>query len=136
MKRTLIALVLMHTTLFGFDIEVKVDNIENQKGKMYIGLFNKAKGFREVSKTFKQTSMQIDAKSLHYTFRDLPQGTYAISVFHDENNNGALDTNLIGIPKENYGFSNNIRHLMRATSFDEAKFVLKKNTQLTINVGE
>ena len=136
MKKTIMLLLLMHTTLFGFDIEVKITHIENKKGKMYIGLYDKAKGFREISKTFKKAIVPIDSKSLVHTFHNIPKGIYAISVFHDENNNRKLDTNFLGIPKENYGFSHNIKHLMRATNFNEAKFILKKNVKFIINIGE
>ena len=136
MKKIITLLLLAHTTLFSFNIEVKITHIENTKGKMYIGLYNKVKGFREITKTFKKIIVPIDSKSLVQTFHDVPKGTYAISVFHDENNNAKLDTNLIGIPKENYGFSHNVKHLMRATNFNEAKFILNKNAKFIINIGE
>lgn len=56
-------------------------------------------------------------------FADLAPGNYAISVMHDENGNGKLDSNILGIPKEAYGFSNNPR-VMRKPTYDEAKFEL------------
>jgi len=136
MKKVITLLLLAHTALFSFDIEVKITHIENTKGKMYIGLYNKAKGFRDTTKTFKKAIVPIDSKNLVQTFHNVTKGTYAISVFHDENNNGKLDTNLLGIPKENYGFSHNVKHLMRAANFNEAKFVLNKNAKFIINIGE
>lgn len=56
-------------------------------------------------------------------FANLAPGNYAISVMHDENGNGKLDSNILGIPKEAYGFSNNPR-VMRKPTYDEAKFEL------------
>jgi uncharacterized protein (DUF2141 family) len=54
---------------------------------------------------------------------DLPAGEYAVQVLHDENDNGKLDTNFMGMPTEGYGFSNNPQ-VMRRAHFDEAKFPL------------
>jgi uncharacterized protein (DUF2141 family) len=55
-------------------------------------------------------------------FEDIPPGTYAIAVVHDENMNGKLDANRLGIPSEGYGFSNGARALLSAPSFSAASF--------------
>ena len=55
-------------------------------------------------------------------FLDIPPGTYALAVIHDENMNGKLDTNWLGIPKEGYGFSNDAKALLSAPSFSAASF--------------
>jgi len=55
-------------------------------------------------------------------FEDIPPGTYALAVIHDENMNGKLDTNWLGIPKEGYGFSNDVKALLGAPSFSAASF--------------
>lgn len=57
------------------------------------------------------------------TFDGLSPGRYAVMVIHDENGNGQLDTNLVGMPVEGYGFSNNPQ-VMRKPTFDEAAFAL------------
>jgi uncharacterized protein (DUF2141 family) len=54
-------------------------------------------------------------------FGDLPAGTYAVMVLHDENDNRKMDTGVMGIPSEAYGFSNN-PHVMRKPYFSETKF--------------
>ena len=56
------------------------------------------------------------------SFADLPAGTYALACFHDENGNGKLDTNWIGIPKEGMVASNNAKGRMGPPKFDDAKF--------------
>ncbi len=56
-------------------------------------------------------------------FEGLQPGTYAVRLMHDENDNGKLDRNLVGMPTEGYGFSNNPR-VMRAATFEEASFEL------------
>ena len=55
-------------------------------------------------------------------FADIPPGTYALAVIHDENSNGKLDTNWLGIPTEGYGFSNDAKALLGAPSFAAASF--------------
>jgi uncharacterized protein (DUF2141 family) len=67
--------------------------------------------------------------SAQVTFKDLPQGTFAVSVLHDENGNGKMDKNFVGMPKEGYGASNNPKKKKRAPTFDEAKFSLNSTGQ-------
>ena len=55
-------------------------------------------------------------------FEGIPAGTYALVVLHDENMNGKVDTNWIGIPKEGYGFSNDAKASFSAPSFKDASF--------------
>lgn len=57
-------------------------------------------------------------------FERVPPGRFAVSLIHDENENGRMDTNFLGIPKETYGFSNNPSVMMRAPRFDEAAFTV------------
>ena len=57
-------------------------------------------------------------------FDSVESGSYAISVFFDENSSGLLDTNLVGMPDERYGFSNNARGIFGPPSFTEANFVV------------
>lgn len=69
------------------------------------------------------------------TFEEIPPGTYAIGVIHDENMNGELDTNLLGVPKEGYGFSNDARALLGAPTFAAASFPYDgRNLELTIEL--
>ena len=58
------------------------------------------------------------------TFEGVPFGTYALKVFHDENDNGKLDTNFVGMPKEAFGFSNDAMGRFGPPDFDAASFEL------------
>lgn len=62
-------------------------------------------------------------------FTNLPEGVYAVSVFHDENMNQKLDKNFMGIPKEGYGASNNPKKKMGPPDFEETKFQLSGQAQ-------
>ena len=69
-------------------------------------------------------------------FEDIPPGTYAMAVVHDENMNGKLDTNWMGIPTEGYGFSNDAKALLGAASFSAASFLYDgRNIDLTMRLN-
>jgi uncharacterized protein (DUF2141 family) len=113
-------------------LTVRVSGARNTKGKIGVTLFQNVQGFPDdSSKAIRQESVEIDPKTMsaQVTFKDLPQGVYAVSVLHDENSNGKMDKNLVGIPKEGYGASNNPKKKRRAPTFDEAKFSLNAPEQ-------
>jgi uncharacterized protein (DUF2141 family) len=113
-------------------LTVRVTGARNTKGKIGVTLFQDARGFPDdPSKAFRQQAVEIDPKTMsaEVVFKDLPQGTFAASVLHDENGNGKMDKNFVGIPKEGYGASNNPKKKKRAPTFDEAKFSLNSAVQ-------
>ncbi|MFN3301349.1 MAG: DUF2141 domain-containing protein [Sediminibacterium sp.] len=68
-------------------------------------------------------------------FNNIPKGKYAIAVFLDENDNYELDRNIFGIPKEKYGFSNNVLPALRPATFEESAFeVNQMETTIHINL--
>ena len=113
-------------------LTVRVTGARNTKGKIGVTLFQDAQGFPDdTSKAVRQQSVEIDSntRSAQVTFKDVPQGTFAVSVLHDENGNGKMDKNFVGMPKEGYGASNNPKKKKRAPTFDEAKFSLNSSEQ-------
>jgi uncharacterized protein (DUF2141 family) len=121
--------------MMAMDISVEVTDIEKRGGQLYVGLYDKKEGFRDISKTYKKSIVNLDSSSIKIVFENIPNGIYAISVFHDENENGKLDKNFFGIPTEGYGFSNNIRPILRGASFEESKFELDIDRNITIKIG-
>ena len=108
-------------------LTVSVTGARNDKGKIGVTLFKSEDGFpSDISKAMFRQSVDIDPHSLgaKVVLKDVPIGTYAVAVLHDENGNGKMDKNLLGIPKEGYGASNNPPKKMRPPTFDEAKFSL------------
>lgn len=79
--------------------------------------------------------VDANAKIVTLTFKNIPNGVYAISLFHDENLNKKLDKNFLGIPQEGYAFSNNVHHALRAAEFSEANFSLNGNQKIAIKMG-
>ena len=82
------------------------------------------------------TAFRIDVKdtSLSIPCQGLPAGTYAISLFQDENGNGKLDTAVFGIPTEKYGFSNDAQGVMGLPSYDKCSFTFSGDTTLVIHL--
>ncbi len=104
-------------------IEVEVINFDSNKGKAFIGLYNAENSFLE--NEFKGEKVEIINKKAVLIFKDIPDGTYAVSVFHDEDGNGKLSTNFLGIPKESYGASNNAKGTFGPPKWQNAKFEVR-----------
>lgn len=115
------------------NLAVTIEGIHSNAGEVLIGVYDNADGFKSAidssatkSALLPQT-WRIDGAALRATvgsqriiFTQLPPGRYAVIAFHDENDNGLLDANALGVPTEGYGFSNNAHGFLGAPSFDEA----------------
>lgn len=118
----LFGLMLLLNISFAFaqeSIRIEVSNIKNTKGNVLVGLFDKDERF--LKETFKDQTVKINGEKVEIIFSNVPPGEYAISVIHDENENGELDSNSIGIPKEGFGFGNDAMGMFGPPSFDKAK---------------
>lgn len=102
---------------------MQILNIRNSTGTVACALFESPVGFPTEFLRSATNVMVIKVRhtQARCTFEDIPPGTYAIGVIHDENMNGKLDTKL-GIPTEGYGFSNDARELFGPPSFPAASF--------------
>lgn len=112
-------------------LTVIITNIESNDGNIMIAVLNDAeKGFMtEDFYTYRIVKAQKGSVTVKF---DLPVGTYGVSVFHDENNNKELDANFMHIPKEPYGFSNNVR----MPNFEKGSFYLKDNQSISVKIDK
>ncbi|MGN6295003.1 MAG: DUF2141 domain-containing protein [Chitinophagaceae bacterium] len=102
-----------------------ISNLDKVKGQLYIGWYNSAPAFPDAGRSVYHKIVQVENKeSVEVPFENIPPGIYAIAVFLDKNGNGKIDKNILGIPKEKYGFSNNKYPLTRAATFNEAAFTI------------
>ena len=113
-----------------YTLTINISGLESNKGKVLIALFNKKEQF--LKKRFKGGMTTITAKEATYVFEGIPKGEYAVSIFHDENDNDKMDTNFFGIPKEDYGCSNNARGFMGPPKYEDAKFQFTENKTIQI----
>lgn len=119
----------------GYPVTVKVNGIKNNRGTLLINIYSSPEGFpHDRLKSFQ--SIRVEPKNLtaEAVFTNIPQGVYAIAIMHDENNNGKMDTNIFGIPKEGYCVSNNVSGFMSAPSFNKAKFELNSAAVLHLKM--
>ncbi|MGB0880163.1 MAG: DUF2141 domain-containing protein [Polaribacter sp.] len=114
-----------------FDLTIKVLGMSTDTGKVFIGIYDKKEHFL---KKGKGTNAVVKNKKAVAYFKNLKKGDYAVSLFHDENNNKIMDTKIFGIPKEPYGFSNDASGFMGPPKFKDAKFSLEADKTITIHV--
>ena len=105
-------------------IHVKILNIRNRNGTVGCALFDSPEGFPRDFLASAQNVMEIKVRytEARCDFEAISPGTYALAVIHDENSNGKLDTNWLGIPTEGYGFSNDAKAVLGTPSFAAASF--------------
>lgn len=106
-------------------ITVVVKGLASDDGRVSAALFKSAKGWpNAAAKAVKVAIAPIKGKSATFVFDRVPYGQYAFAIVHDENVNGKMDYNIVGIPKEGYAFSNNAKGTFGPAKFKDAKFKL------------
>jgi uncharacterized protein (DUF2141 family) len=105
-------------------IHIKVQNIRNSTGTIGCALFESPVGFPIEYLRYATNIIVIKIRDTQAScdFVDIPPETYALAVIHDENMDGKLETNWLGIPKEGYGFSNDAKAMLGPPSFSAASF--------------
>jgi uncharacterized protein (DUF2141 family) len=104
-------------------IKLEVTGFRSDNGKLGCSIFNGPEGFpRDGTKVFRHMWAPIHNGHGECFFAGVPAGDYAATIFHDENNNNKFDMNWMGMPLEGYGFSNNVKPMFKAPSFDECNF--------------
>ena len=103
-------------------MNVEIAGLRNGKGVVRLCMTSRVDEFPACKKGAAMTaSVAANKAGVHYTFENVPAGTYAIAVFHDENGNGKMDK-LMAMPKEGFAFSENPPMRPRAPTFAEAHF--------------
>ena len=119
---------------------VEVNNIK-KAGEIHVAVYDNAEAF-EADRGEKGgaapgivdgTIVMVDAGTSTFEY-ELPAGQYAVGIFHDVNLNNKMDNNFLGLPKEQYGFSNNARALFGPPSFEDAAFELNGVTKQSIDL--
>lgn len=111
-------------------VEVTITGIRDTTGVVMVGLFNDSKSF--LKKPSYGTSMKSQKGEMRAVIEGVPPGDYAVSIIHDANRNGELDSNFMGIPKEGFGFSNNVMGTFGPPSFEKAMIKVNSSTQISI----
>lgn len=128
------ACLLVAASASAGNLQVNLEGIRTQTGTLHMSVVDGPAGWNQQAKPVQAQSAKASASTAHFDFKDLPAGDYAVMVTHDENDNGKLDTNMMGIPLEGYGFSNNPQ-VMRKPTYEEARVhVPAEGSTITINL--
>ena len=132
----IIAFALIMISSIGFaqnanTLTIDFTSKKHTKGKIYVAVYNKENSF--LKKPYKGTIVRLENGKARAIIEDLPKGDYAASSFYDKNNNGKLDTNFLGIPKEPTAMSNGAKARFGPPKYKDAKFKVTEDTIITIN---
>ncbi|MBV6322045.1 DUF2141 domain-containing protein [Duganella violaceipulchra] len=114
--------ILALTPAVAADLKIALTGVSSADGQIMVALYNSADSF--LGKPFRATAAPAVAGATQIEFKDLPAGDYAFSLYHDANANGKMDRNLIGMPTEDYAFSNNAMGKRGAPEYEAARFAL------------
>ena len=118
-------------------IVVTIIGFESDAGQVLVALWNDPERFPTGENHITASRAVIKDGSAQVEFADVAPGEYALSVFHDENGNGELDTGFMGIPKEPIGASNDARGRFGPPKFDDARFQVDDGVvELTVNLQQ
>ena len=128
------------SSAFAATVIVEVRNIETT-GEMHLAIYDDADVFENdngekggaAKGIIDGVIEEVGTDTATYTF-ELPNGTYAIGIFVDANYNNEMDRNFFGIPKEQYGFSNDAKGSFGPPSFKDASFTVSSDLNLKINL--
>ena len=134
--RMLFAAIFLFLTLSAYTqkkLTIVVDNIQVLSGNLEVGIYNDAKSFPKKGKEYEKLRIKVTSPKMIFSTM-LPAGTYAVAIYHDVNSNEKCDRNLLKIPTEAYGFSNNIKPRFSAPDFKVTKFELTEDKVISIHL--
>lgn len=130
MKRFLIfcfGLILFSNCSFSqIKLDIDIIDIRNNTGNIMLQLFN------ENEKVVTQEMSPIKEKKCSFSITNLKPGKYAVRYYHDENQNGKMETNLVGKPTEGYGFSNNVIGKFGPPAFEKWLFEITGDKMIVL----
>ena len=136
--KILVAILLNGFTLTAAgaaDLVVTVKGVPDDRGYIVSGIFNSEKSFLNRPEAFVSFRIKASKGDIGYSLRNVPPGKYAVSAFHDANDNGRLDTDPSGQPTEVYGFSTD-GHTSGPAAFADAAFEIGDQTKtISIQLG-
>jgi len=132
------AAITAPNTINYHSLTIVVENLKNSDGSLIFTLYNKDGTIpdEKFQAYYKKAEVEIKSKRARFTFNQIPGGTYAIAILHDENNNGKIDKKfMLPLPKEGVGFSNYTDFgLSNRPNFKGASFTLDSDKTMVVKV--
>ena len=113
-------------------LNIEVSGVPNSEGSIRVAVYNTPEAFLSHDQVFKTGSVVASEGITELSIDGLPDGEYAVVLYHDENGNDELDTNWLGIPKEDVGFSNSKMKAFGPPKFKECSFKMKPVTEVQV----
>ena len=136
MKAMIIFLVFVMQSaaqlLFAQNLTIEVCDIEKVERHLYVAIYNSQETF--MKKPLAGFAVEVKDKVVSIPCKGLPAGTYAFSMYQDENGNGKLDTGAFGIPVEKFGFSNDAEGVMGPPSYEKCSITFSEDTTLVVHL--
>jgi uncharacterized protein (DUF2141 family) len=122
--RLIAVLLAMTGQVHAADLDLLIENVQTTEGRILVSLYRSAESFLQTAAYTRIVSAdkRDGAGKVLVRFSEVTPGTYAAAVIHDRDGDGKLSTNLLGIPKEPYGFSSGARGRFGPPSFQDAAF--------------
>jgi len=136
MSRRLFGLLSLSLSASAVELVVTVSGLQGPEGEVGCALYRSAEGFPMDAGKAATVWQKAKPGSVECRFENVAPGRYAVAVSVDLNGNRKTDTGFMGIPREDWGVSNNVRPKMRAPKFEEAAFeVTGETTRIEIKAG-
>jgi uncharacterized protein (DUF2141 family) len=101
------------------EIKVPISQVRSSQGVVFVALYQQS-NWLVPGRYYRAQKVTAHQGTVYASFQGVPRGRYGIAVFHDENANGRVDTNVVGLPREGFGFS--LKTPFRKPSFGEVSF--------------
>lgn len=128
----IIAMLTTGASFAQHTLRMEITGVESTKGEVSAALYTDQHSFLKFDKVFKAVSAKAVEGVTTLVVNNIPDGTYAVAVFHDKNGNGKLDTNMLGIPKEPVAFSKAKMKTFGPPKFKECAFEIKEDMEISI----
>ena len=125
--------LLCSGSAFAGDLTVNLHGIRAQTGLVKVAVVGSQDAWDGKAAPVQADGAPAHGEEATFSFKGLKPGNYAVMITHDENGNGKMDTNVMGMPLEGYGFSNNPQ-VMRKPTWDEARFTVTDTDRIAIDV--
>ena len=125
---------LVAAPVFAADLAIEVRGVRSTDGRVYVAVHGPESkdAFPSGDGVVNRFRESARIGVIRLVARDLPPGRYAVNAFHDENGNGELDTNLVGIPAEGYGFANDPVIRFGPPDFDAAAVTVGESSEVAV----
>ena len=119
-----------------FELKVIITDVRAQSGLVLLGIYNKPENYLKSGNEYSFTihKAKVIDNQIEIIFKDIPKGTYAISLCHDVNADHKCNSNFLGIPVEPYGFSNGYNRRLSKPSFNDCKFEVTQNRTVKVQL--